>query len=469
MKTTLPINDRINISAGIFLFLAVFAVYSGCFGHQFLDYDDPSYITANEAVWGFSALHLRSAFTGQVVGNYAPLHLVSYMLDHALWGLRPSGFILTNILLHATNSILLFRMLLQLQDNRNVAFFSAFLFALHPVQVESVAWITERKTVLAMFFFLLSLHAHIRYREEQGKCWYFASLLAFIGALLTKSVVVILPVVLLLYDFLYLEKVQKKGLIEALPYFAAAAACSTVALLTQTSWSGGGIRAYHGGSPWTTGLSMLPVFAAYLKLLFWPVDLSLVYMPEIKYSIDLQVAAATTLMLALAGAGLLLLRVQRRLAFWLAIFFLGLLPVSQLIPLITMMNDRYLYFPMLGAAPFCAGGIALLTQKSMIPKAAVVLAAAMTLVALPLLTWERTKIWQDDVTLWQDTVERMPESMFALVNLARAATAKGRPDLARDARERLIVLGKRVPQPGTPIRYDMYWNIRGMGEKTQGQ
>jgi hypothetical protein len=439
--------------------MAVIAVYAGCLGNGFLTYDDPSYVTANAAAHGFSAEHLRVAFTRIYTGNWAPLHLVSYMLDYTLWGLRPMGFILTNILLHASNAILFYHLLVRTRSGRAVALFSAFVFALHPVQVESVAWISERKTVLSMFFCLISLHAHIGFRENGGRRWYLISLLAFVCALLTKSVTIILPAIIMLYDLIFPEKWEKKRLVGIVPYVSAAAACATIALLTQAEGSGG-IRDYHGGSVGATILTMLPVFTAYLRMLFWPTNLSLVYMPEVKTSVDVQVAAAAIVLLTVVGGGLLLLRRERQLTFWLAVFFVCLLPVAQLVPLITIMNDRYLYFPLIGAAPFCVGLAAMAVRKWSSIRGLAALAAGVAIVSLAILSRERTKVWRDDVTLWQDTVKKMPDSMFALQNLARTYTREGMPELAREAAGRVFALQERVPQPGKPERYDMFWNLR---------
>jgi hypothetical protein len=141
------------------------AVYIRILGHDFqLFWDDEKYVIANAAVKGFSLEHLRSAFTTNYMGNYAPLHIISYMLDYSLWGMKASGFFLTNIVLHVLNGMLFYALLIRFGFSRLQASFSTFVFLLHPVQVESVAWISERKNLLAMFFFLSGFIAYLSYR-----------------------------------------------------------------------------------------------------------------------------------------------------------------------------------------------------------------------------------------------------------------------------------------------------------------
>src|SRR6266702_2626618 len=152
------------------LLAATFAVYWQTLGHEFLlTWDDQKYVTANEAVRGFTLAHLQTAFTTFYIGNYAPLQIISYMADYTLWGLRATGFIFTNILLHALNGLLYYFLVFRLGGRRLWAFLASFIFLLHPVQVESVAWIAQRKNVLAMLFFLISFLLYTAYRRPETR------------------------------------------------------------------------------------------------------------------------------------------------------------------------------------------------------------------------------------------------------------------------------------------------------------
>src|SRR6266702_3945087 len=244
------------------LLAATFAVYLQTLGHEFLlTWDDQKYVTQNEAVRGFTPAHLRTAFTTFYIGNYAPLQIVSYMADYTLWGLRASGFIFSNILLHALNGLLYYLLLFRLGGRRLWAFLAAFIFLLHPVQVESAAWIAQRKNVLAMVFFLISFLLYTAYRQPRsedrgprsGKLYYTGSVAAFLCALLTKSVAVVLPPILLLYDYCLLPKERRRGwLADKTPYVLAEGVVAFLAWTSQQAGLGGGRRGYFGGGPFGT-------------------------------------------------------------------------------------------------------------------------------------------------------------------------------------------------------------------------
>jgi hypothetical protein len=210
-----------------------------------------------------------------------------------------------------------------------------------------------------MLFFLLSLIWYILYREQSGKrqgLFYVSSLIAFILALLTKSVSVILPLVFIALDFCIIPKRDRKNLkkllIDTIPFIAVAFVFVLVTIYSLSMIMGGGRTSYLNGTPFNTLFTMLPVFIRYVKLIFWPADLSAVSAPAIKTGIDIEVALAALLLSLIMALGIFLYHRKRDLLFWLVLFFIGLLPVSQIVPIVTLMNDRYLYFPMLGAAAF---------------------------------------------------------------------------------------------------------------------
>ncbi|HTG82122.1 MAG TPA: tetratricopeptide repeat protein [Geobacteraceae bacterium] len=428
------------------LLAATFAVYWQTLGHEFLlTWDDQKYVTDNVAVRGFTWAHLKTAFTAFYVGNYAPLQIVSYMADYTLWGLRPSGFILTNIVLHALNGLLYYLLVLRLGGRRIWAFFASFIFLLHPVQVESVAWISQRKNLLALLFFLISFLLYTAYRQagtgevttsnsqletQNPKLLYVGSIAAFLCALLAKSAAVVLPPLLLLYDHCFVPKERRRRwLADKTPYVLAAGGVAVLAWISQQEELGGGRRGYHGGGPFGTFCTMLPVFVRYLGMLAWPTNLSAIYTPPVKSGADGGVALAA-LLLALAAAGLFLLYRRRRdLFFWGAAFWVGLAPVAQIVPLVTLMNDRYLYFPMLGGAALVAGGGMAAVERVAVPyRRWLGGALSLVLLVLPLLSFQRSRIWHDSLTLWSDTVAKAPTSPLTNFSLASTHQMNGRPD-----------------------------------------
>lgn len=413
-------NIRSHLTPLLILLAATLSVYAQILGHEFqVNWDDSVYVMTNAGVRGFSWENVKGAFSGSFYGNYAPLHLISYMLDYELWGMWPGGYLLCNLLLHVVNGLLVYRLLFSLHAARLLAMVGAALFLLHPVQVETVAWISQRKNLLAMLFFLLAWEFYRRYRlaaTGEGKTYYLISLVAFVLALLSKSVTVILPVALVLFDNCFPSSTRKARLRDMIPFVIAAAIVAFLALQSQapvdSGWGAeGGGRAidFHGGSPLATFFTMLPVFCRYLGMLVWPMGLSADYDPTIHTSPDSVVIASA---LALSVVGLLccrLLRYDRRLGFWAIFFFLGLAPVSQIVPLITLMNDRYLYFPLLGFSAL-AGALVLFLRERLGSRCPLVLyvVIALMLMLCSVVSFQRAALWRSPVTLWNDAITVSP-------------------------------------------------------------
>jgi hypothetical protein len=417
-----------TIAPAALLLLATFLVFSRIPWHGFLiNWDDPAYVTANEAVKGLSLPHLRAAFTTFYVGNFAPVQIISYMLDYELWGMRAGGFLFSNILIHAANGVLFYFLLVRIQGRKLWGFAGAFLFLVHPVQVESVAWVSERKNLLAMFFFLVSFHLYIRYRAKGwrgGWTLYAFSIATFVLALFSKSVVVILPLALGMYDLCFNRQEGQREwlLLNKLPYIVAAGGVAMLTLLSQIpEFGSGGITDFHGGGPWATFLTMLPVLVRYLTMLVCPVHLSAVYAPPIKTAIDPAVVGSALLIVLLTVAGVSLYRHRRELFFWFSLFFIGLLPVSQVVPLVTLMNDRYLYFPLLGAAGLFAGLGCLACEASTGRWNIFVGTAIVTLLLpLPLISFNRAEVWKDSASLFRDATAKDPGNAMAWWGLGNA-------------------------------------------------
>jgi len=441
MQAWINKNIRDHALSLAVLVAVTLVVYAPALGHHFLiNLDDGVYVVRNEIIRGFTWDHVRVALARPYFANYAPLHILSYMLDYTFWGLKPAGFLLANVLLHYLNGVLIYFLLFRISGRKRWGFVGAFIFLLHPVQVESVAWVSQRKNVLAMFFFLASFHFYLSYRTRGAKrsgLAYVLSVISFILSLLSKSVTVILPLVLFLYDLCTLERQdRKRWLVDKVPYGIAAAAIAVVTIISQSPEFGGGRISYHGGSPVITFLTILTVLPRYLRLLFYPTPtaLSVLYYLPVKTGLDLPVLGSGLLVVLLGVAGVFLYRLKRKLSFWFFVFFIGFLPVSQIVPLVTLMNDRYMYFPMLGASAFL--GSLCLTALEHLQAYRQKGALAVLCVVLLLLPWfsrERVPVWQNDLTLWTDTVGKFPDSEDAWYNLGRSYYDAGQMDNALDA------------------------------------
>ncbi len=273
---------------------AVLVVFAPALHCGFVNIDDPDYVTSNWHVQrGLNGQSLRWAFTTVTACNWHPLTWLSHILDCQLFGLHPAGHHLTSLLFHAANSVLLFLLLHRLTGAFWRSFFVAGLFALHPLRVESVVWISERKDVLSAFFCLLALGAYLRYAAEfkvQGpklKVYYGLSLLCFALGLMAKPMLVTLPFVLLLLDYWPLGRLEFgtkfswRPVMEKIPFFILTAASSLVTFLVQERT---GAVAPLSRFPLGARLANVPVaYVRYLAKNFWPADLASFY-PSVAWS-----------------------------------------------------------------------------------------------------------------------------------------------------------------------------------------
>ncbi len=437
-----------HVAAFILLILAAVLVYARILGHDFMaTWDDDAYVTANEAIRGFSVAHIRQAFTNFYVGNYAPVHILSYMLDYTVWGLNPRGFHLTDILLHAGNGILLYIIMLQLGADRRAALIGGLIFICHPVQVEAVAWISQRKTLLSTFFMLVSWNCYNGWRSSNSrsasKLHYISSLAAFVLSLLAKATTVILPLILLAESVRPAsdDEESRYKLYPILPYILSAAAMVAITLISQSPENGGGRAPFHGGSVWTTILTMLPVYCTYLRMLVFPYGLSAEYEVPVRLSPDLTVLAAFLVLLLFFYGGLLLYRKKSRLFFWGLLFTIGFLPVSQIVPIVTPMNDRYFYLPLLGAAGFFGILIGDLIERFRGGRqTAIKVLTVILIVTLAGLSWQRAAVWKNGVTLWRDVVAHAPLNYEAWDSLGSSYIETGEEALALQAYKRALAL-----------------------------
>jgi hypothetical protein len=413
----------------LLLITATLAVYARTLGHDFLmNWDDSTYVTANRSVHGFSLENVRVVFTNFYAGNYAPLQMLSYMLDYTLWGLWPGGFLLTNVALHAVNGLLLYMIILKTTSEKLVAIVAAGIFLLHPVQVESVAWISQRKNLLAMFFMLLSWWGYICSRNSAKGGWghaYFLSVAAFLCSLLSKSATVFFPIALVLYEGCFPATERRSKLLDKIPFLVLSLVAALLAMHSQShdvkglgSLDYGGRSSWHGGTPWTTFLTMLPVLCSYLRMIVWPSGLSADYSPAIYTSIGMPVIAALIVLLCCAWLVCRLYRVNRRIGYWPLFSILAILPVVQIVPLVTLMNDRYLYFPMIGVAAL--GGTGAIVLKRLCPEKVASGITLVVLLLLALVSYERSGVWKNSRTLWIDATQKVPDKHEAWEGLGEA-------------------------------------------------
>jgi len=422
------------------LALITFALYWRALHFPFITYDDRLYVSENPHVLGgLNWSNIVWAFTTWHTGNWHPLTWLSLMLDAQLFGKNAGGFRLTNVLLHAANAVLLFLVLHQLTRFEWRSAFAAALFALHPVHVESVAWISERKDVLSAFFFVLVLGAYGRYASHSTLGRYANVVLLFVLGLLAKSMLVTLPLVLLSLDFWPLQRWRRildlrQLVIEKLPLFAIAAAFSVVTFLAQRS----------AGS--TMAMTLFPLRARienalvaydrYLGKLFWPCDLTLPY-PFSRSISAFELCWAALLLFAIS---FVTIRMARRHGYLLMgwLWFLGMLvPVIGLVQVGPQaMADRYMYLPAIGVFVAITWRIADVTATA--PKYLRAGFASAVLIVLSWLTTMQLGYWKNSETLFRHTLAIYPDEIVSLRNLTSAYALEHRPHDAIETLESLL-------------------------------
>ena len=422
-------RDR-QVQWALLLLLALtLAAYARVLGHSFVDWDDPSYVTENAHVRaGLTPAGIAWAFTSTGFANWHPLTWLSHMLDVSLYGFAAWGHHLTSLLLHLANTALLFAALRRLTRSPWRSLAVTALFALHPLHVESVAWVAERKDVLCTGFWFAALWAYARYveRPSAGRYALIAGALAL--GLLCKPMLVTLPLTLLILDAWPLRRFAGAGVgeawqrvVEKVPLFALALAAAAMAWRTQKTY--GAVTE----SPLATRLAgaVLGCFG-YLEKMAWPAGLCAFY-PYRPHPPALEVAvkAAALVLVSVTVAGFAR-RKPYLAAGWLW-YLVTLLPVVGIVRIgQQQMADRYTYVPLAGIFVMLAWGAADLAARFRLPRANQVAAAALVIVVLAVLTWRQVETWKDGVTLWGRALAVGGNSTVTRNNLGVALENAGR-------------------------------------------
>ena len=402
----------------LLLFLATFAVYAQVRHFDFVNFDDPEYVTENNYVRaGLTGKGLVWAFTSYDAANWFPLTWLSHMTAYQLFGLRSGWHHLTNVLIHALGSLLLLAALQRMTGALWRSAAVAFLFALHPLHVESVAWIAERKDVLCAFFWFLTMWCYARYAQQPSVGRYVLVLAAFCGGLMSKSMIVTLPLVLLLLDVWPLRRAHRLTVLwEKLPLLACAAGVSVATYVSQQQ--GHAVRSL-GSLPLGLRVSnALVTYVQYIARLCWPAGLA-AYYPYVHYLPLWLVAGAGA---ALAGVTVLVLRWLRPYPY-LAVgwfWYLGtLVPVIGLVQVGGQSSaDRYTYLPTVGLTIMLSWGAVDILQRYPRARGVLVWPAAAAGVACLGLTWLQVSYWANSGTLFQHAVDVTTGNYIAENNLA---------------------------------------------------
>ena len=431
---------RQTVLVCLVLLIATLTVYWQVGRFDFVNYDDPGYITGNDHVKsGLTLKGLIWSFQTTGLSNWHPLTWLSFMLDIELYGLNAGGHHLTSVLFHIVNTLLLFLLLRRMTAALWASAFVAALFALHPLHVESVAWVAERKDVLSTFLGLLSLISYVRYTQQQSRSWYGLALLCFMLALMAKPMLVTLPFVLLLLDYWPLGRLKFNSafrlqssdkissvfslLFEKIPFFILTAASCVVTYYAQQS---GGSLMPSDMFPLGSRIANAVVsYVGYMGKMFWPAQLAVFYPYPDSFAVW-KVAAAAAVLVAIFIWVTVQIRKRPYLVVGWLWYFGTLVPVIGLVQVGGQaMADRYTYVPLIGLFIMIAWGGAELVGRWRLKRIRVAIALGAVLMALMIVARIQTGHWANSITVFEHAIKATGGSWVAHNNLGKALTDLG--------------------------------------------
>lgn len=455
-------SGRTTLYIAFLLALVTFLVYLPSLKNSFVSIDDYRYVPGNFSIRHIDLKFLKLILTTVIASNWHPLTMLSYAVDYAFWGVDPFGYHLVNIIFHSVNTSLVFLLTFRLMELKGqgldgrlfTGIIAALLFGLHPIHVESVTWISERKDVLSGFFFLLSILAYIRYAKAPAILFYSASLVFFTLAAMSKPMAITLPIALLMLDFYPLERfVDLKGLFkkifEKLPFFAVSLASALLTIWAQGT--GGAIRDL-GAIPLSMRVFIsIRALVFYLYKMVFPAGLSPFYPPpqntglfSLEFLICLSIVLGITIFCALT-----LKRSKIFSVAWLY-YVTTLLPVIGLIQVGDQAAaDRYTYLP--GLSPVILASVGLWRFFKGFPantrRAAVTSLTLLLAAVLAILTIKQEAVWKDSLTLWSHEIKNYPGVAFIYNSRGLVYQERGENKPAIDDFSKAIELDPKYAYP----------------------
>lgn len=480
------------------LAIAVLAVFWRVHRFEFVNYDDDQFVYKNERILsGLTIDNIVWFFTHSHAGHWQPLTAVSHMLDYKLYGLNAGGHHITNLILHVINTLLLFVILRRMTGSPWPSAFVSAAFGLHPMHVESVAWVTERRDVLSALFLILTIAAYFRYTRKPSASRYLFTLLFFALGLMSKPMLVTLPFVLLLLDYWPLERFGKRSLknmiLEKLPLLALTAVSCAITVVVQTKV--GTLATVRGLGLYARISNAIVSYVQYVVKTFWPVNLAVFY-PHPGDEIPLwQVIGAAAVLVAVTSW---LLALSKRHKYLLTgwLWYLGtLVPVIGLVQVgAQSMADRYTYIPSIGFFIAAAWGANELLAEWKYRRFFFGCLSFAVILIFTVLTWFQVGYWRDSLNLFDHSIKvtkendvsynnrgtvyyeggeyanaiadydkaisLSPAQATAYYNRGKVYTAEGRYDLAISDYSKAIELNPRLSEA---------YNNRGNAYKNTGR
>ena len=442
-----------NLVLGLLLVLVTLAVYNPVSRNGFVGYDDEGYVTENPHTQaGMSLRTISWAFTTWDLANWHPLTWMSHALDCQLFHLNPAGHHYTSLLFHSANALLLFVILQWFTGYTTRSLMVAALFALHPLNVESVAWVAERKNVLCMFFLLLAVAAYGWYVRKPGVARYLVVAVSFAAGLMSKPMVITLPFLLLLLDYWPLGRMRfasneespgqascnglpfaastqpvSRLCLEKIPFLALSAGSAIITMIAQNV--GGAVVSTAEVSPLLRLENAIVCYVRYIEKMVWPSNLVPIY--PFPHALPKWEVASSAILLVAVTLAVLKYRESRYLFvgwFW----FLGtMVPMIGLVQVGNQaMADRYAYLPLIGLFLVVVWGAGELASVRHIQTKYLVTAGLFVLCGFSAVTRNQIHYWQDGFSLWTHTLAVSPNNFVAENNLAVTLIKHGRRDEA---------------------------------------
>lgn len=435
---------RPDILICLFLVIATLLVYWQVRNYSFVNYDDRQYVTHNHYVnTGFTLDSIKWSFTAIHASNWHPLTWLSHMLDCQIYGMNSGQHHLTNVLLHILNTLLLFLVFKRMTGKLWQSGFVAALFALHPLHVESVAWVAERKDLLSTFFWMLTLWSYTRYVEHSEFKQYLLAVLFFMLGLLAKPMLVTLPFVLLLLDYWPLRRFElgSRGgnnlqqrrfnfnlLWEKIPLFFLSAVSSVVTYLAQES--SGAVNSL-AVIPFHIRIANATVsYASYIGKMIWPHKLAVFY-PYPESIVSWKIAGAGMLLVGISVIVCIMVRTKPYVAVgWL--WYIGtLVPVIGIVQVgVQKMADRYTYVTLIGLFIIIAWGVPDISVRWRYKRVILAVSTTFILSAFMICTWFQVKHWENSITLFEHALKVTEDNSIAHINLGEALAGQGKIDEA---------------------------------------
>ena len=408
------LNNRFFLSGLIAAF--TFVIFLPSVNNEFITLDDPAYVLENDLIKELSVESIREIFTTPVVGNYHPLTILTYALEYAVFGSKPFIYHLDNLLLHILNTFLVFWFIFGISKNAIVAGITSLLFGIHPMHVESVAWVSERKDLLYACFYLAALVFYTRYTQIKKTKFLICALIFFLFSLLSKAMAVTLPLVFFLIDYLQKRNISGRSFLEKVPFLLLSITFGIVAIFAQRT-------AVSIGSDINHSILDKLIFAShslsiYIVKAFAPYKLASFYAYPIKSDGFYPMIYYISPVIILCFGALVFWskKLGREIIFGSLFMLVTIILVLQILPVgAAQMAERYTYLPYIGI--FFITGFVLNYFRLMITHHTSfrliyyisLISLSVFVIYLSATTWNRTQVWKNSLVFWTDLVVKYPD------------------------------------------------------------